>query len=115
MALTKQDILNADDLGLLEVPVKEWGGSIYIRVMSVTERDAYENEWVQNKHKGVENFRTKFLQKVICDDKGELLFTTPEEIAALGKKSAKVMARIWAKAMQHNALTEEDVQELGKG
>lgn len=115
MALNKQDILNADDLGLLEVPVQEWGGSIYIRVMSVSERDAYENEWVQNKHKGVENFRTKFLQKVICDEKGELLFTTPEEIAALGKKSSRVMSRIWAKAMQHNALTEEDVQELGKG
>lgn len=115
MALTKQDILNADDLGLLEVPAPEWNGSIYIRVMSVSERDAYENEWVQNKTKGVENFRTKFLQKVICDENGDLLFTTPEEIAALGKKSAKVMSRIWAKAMQHNALTEEDVQELGKG
>lgn len=115
MSLTKDQILAADDLGLLEVPVKEWGGSVFLRVMSVSERDAYENDWVQNKHKGVENFRTKFLQKVICDEKGELLFTTPEEISALGKKSAKVMSRIWAKAMQHNALTEEDVQELGKG
>jgi len=115
MPLTKQQILEADDMGLLEVEVKEWGGSIYLRVMSVAERDAYENEWVQNKSKGVENFRTKFLQKVICDEKGELMFTTPDDIAALGKKSARVMARIWAKAMTHNALTEEDVQELGKG
>jgi hypothetical protein len=114
MALTKAEILAADDLGLLEVPVKTWGGSIYLRVMSVAERDAYENEWVRSKQTGVDNFRTKFLQKVICDDKGELLFTTPEDIAALGKKSAKVMGLIWQKAMEHNALTEEDVQELGK-
>ena len=117
MTLTKQQILEADDLGLLEVPVKSWGGSIYIRVMSVAERDVYENEWVRNRKNGIEgvdNFRTKFLQKVLCDQKGELLFTTPEDITALGKKSAKVMTKLWEKAMEHNALTEEDVQELGK-
>ncbi len=118
MPLTKDQILAADDLGLLEVPVKQWGGSVFIRVMSVAERDAYENEWVRNRKAGVEsvdNFRTKFLQKVLCNEKGELLFTTAEDIAALGNKSAKVMSLLWQKAMEHNALTEEDVQELGKG
>lgn len=117
MPLTKEQILAANDLGLLEVPVKSWGGSVYIRVMSVAERDAYENEWVRNKKAGVEgvdNFRTKFLQKVLCDSKGQLLFTTPDDVQALGNKSAKVMSLLWQKAMEHNALTEEDVQELGK-
>lgn len=123
MALSKEDIFNADDLGLLEVPVKEWkpkgwkdGDSVptvFIRVMSVGERDAYENDWVVNKAKGVANFRTKFLQKVLCDEKGELLFT-PEEIERLAKKSARVMNRLWNEAMKHNALSESDVEELAK-
>jgi hypothetical protein len=113
MALTKDQILAADDLGLLEVKVKEWGGSVYIRVMSVGERDAYENEWVLNKNKGVENFRAKFLAKCLCDDKGERLFSDAE-VEQLAKKSAKVMSRVWAKAMEHNALTDKDVEELAK-
>jgi hypothetical protein len=117
MALTKEQILAADDLGLLEVPVKSWGGSVYIRVMSVAERDAYENEWIRNRKAGIEsvdNFRTKFLQKVLCNESGELLFTTAADVDALGNKSAKVMSLLWQKAMEHNALSEEDVQELGK-
>jgi hypothetical protein len=115
MALTKEQILAADDLGLLEMKVKEWGGSVFIRVMSCGERDAYENEWVAAKAKnsGVANFRTKFLARCLCDDKGERLFTDAE-VEQLAKKSARVMSRVWAKAMEHNALTENDVEELAK-
>jgi hypothetical protein len=40
MALNKEKILAADDLGLLEVPVPEWGDSVFIRVMTVGERDS---------------------------------------------------------------------------
>jgi hypothetical protein len=113
MALTKEKILAADDLGLLEVPVPEWGDSVFIRVMTVGERDSYENDWVRNKDKGVENFRTKFLQRVLCDDKGDLLFAA-DEVGKLATKSAKIMSRLWQKAMEHNALTESDVEELAK-
>ena len=39
MALTADQILAADDMGLKEVAVPEWGGSVFIRVMTVGERD----------------------------------------------------------------------------
>lgn len=113
MALTKEQILAADDLGLLEVQVPEWGGSVFIRVMSVGERDSYENDWIKNKDKGVENFRAKFLQRVLCDQAGVLLFATGE-LDTLARKSAKVMSRLWQKAMEHNAITDADVDELAK-
>jgi len=113
MALNKEQILAADDLGLLEVPVPEWSGSVYIRVMSVGERDSYENEWMANKSTGVPNFRSKFLQRVLCNDKGELLFTK-EEVDALAKKSARVVGTLWEAAMRHNKLTDQDVEELAK-
>ena len=113
MALSKEQILAADDLGLLEVPVPEWGGSVHIRVMSVGERDSYENEWMANKSTGVPNFRSKFLQRVLCPDKGELLFTK-EEVDALAKKSARVVGTLWEAAMRHNKLTDQDVEELAK-
>lgn len=113
MTLTKDQILAADDLGLVEIEVPEWKGSVYCRVMACSERDAYENEWVQNKHKGVDNFRSKFLAKCLCDEKGNRLFTDAE-IDKLAGKSAKVIARLWDQAMKHNALTDKDVEELAK-
>ena len=113
MPLTKEQILAADDMGLLEVQVPEWGGSVFIRVMTVGERDAYENDWVLNKTKGVDNFRAKFLAKCLCDDKGQRLFSE-SEVVQLAGKSAKVMSRIWQRAMEHNALSEKEVEELAK-
>lgn len=113
MPLTKEQILAADDMGLLEVQVPEWGGSVFIRVMTVGERDSYENEWMANKSTGVANFRSKFLQRVLCDEKGALLFTR-DEVEALAKKSAKVIGMLWEAAMRHNKLTDSDVEELAK-
>jgi hypothetical protein len=113
MALSKDQILSADDMGLLEVAVPEWGGSVFVRVMTVGERDSYENEWMVNKDRGVANFRSKFLQRVLCDDKGDLLFS-PAEVEKLAKKSARVITRVWDAAMKHNSLTDDDVEELAK-
>lgn len=113
MPLTKEQILAANDMGLLEINVPEWGGSVFVRVMSVGERDAYENEWMTNKSTGVSNFRSKFLQRVLCNEKGDLLFTK-DEVDALAKKSARVVGSLWEAAMKHNKLTDEDVEELAK-
>jgi len=113
MPLTRDQILTADDAGLLEVHVPEWNGNVFIRVMSVGERDSFENEYSLNKHRGLENFRTKLLQRVLCDERGELLFTV-DEIPKLAKKSARVMSLLFNKATKHNGMTAADVEELAK-
>lgn len=115
MALTKEQILAADDLGLVEISVPEWGDTVFIRIMTCGERDAYENDWIASKAKGggVDDFRTKFLARCLCDSKGNRLFSD-SEIPALAQKSARVMARLWQKAMEHNALSDKDVDELAK-
>lgn len=113
MALNADQILAADDLGLLKVHVKEWGGDVFVRVMSVGERDSYERLWIGRKDTGVENFRTQYLGRVLCSESGELLFTL-DQMAALAKKSGAVMGRLFDVALKHNAMTEADVEELGK-
>ena len=113
MALTAEQILAADDMGLKKVAVPEWGGDLYIRVMSVGERDNYERLWMGKRETGVENFRTEYLARVLCDEKGDLLFSR-EQVAALAKKSGAVMGRLFDEAMKHNRMTEEDVAQLGK-
>ena len=113
MALTAEQILAADDMGLKKVAVPEWGGDLYIRVMSVGERDNYERLWMGKRETGVENFRTEYLARVLCDEKGDLLFSR-EQVVALAKKSGAVMGRLFDEAMAHNRMTEEDVEQLGK-
>lgn len=115
MALTADQILEADDLGLLKVKVKEWGGEVFVRIMSVGERDAYERMWIGKRDSGVENFRTQYLARVLCDEKGNLLFTGDDGVVRLSKKSGAVMGRIFDAALKHNNMSEEDVEQLGKG
>jgi len=113
ITLTAEDILKADDAGLKKVAVPEWGGDVYIRVMTVGERDSYERPWIGKKETGIANFRTQYLARVLCDENGKLLFTA-EQTDALAQKSGAVMGRLFDAAMKHNSMTEEDVQELGK-
>lgn len=109
MALSKAKILAADDNKLETVPVPEWGGDVCIKVLTGTDRDAFEEAYSDQKMK---NFRSRFLVLTLCDDKGARLFTE-KEVDDLGKKSAVVLARLFDKAWSLNAFRSEDVQELG--
>ena len=111
MDLTKDAILAVQDLNVLKVHVKEWGGDVYIRCMTVGERDAYECEWLANKERGVPNFRSKFLARCLCDKDGARLFTDAD-IEQLASKGIPVVNRLFNKAMKHNAMSMEDVEEL---
>jgi len=113
MALTAEQILAADDAGLLEVAVPEWSGSVYIRVMSVGERDSYERMWIGKRETGVDNFRTEYLARVLCDENGKLLFTKAQT-ESLASKSGAVMGRLFDAAMKHNHMQEDAVEQSGK-
>lgn len=112
-ALTKDQILSANDVNLLKITVPEWGGDVYIRVMTVGERDAYENEWQRKKDTGVDDFRTKFLVRCLVDEKGNRLFDNGD-VQRLAEKSARVMNRVWLAAMEHNNLSDASIEELAK-
>lgn len=109
MALSKAKILAADDNKLETVSVPEWGGDVCIKVLTGTDRDAFEEAYSDQKMK---NFRSRFLVLTLCDEKGERLFTE-KEVDELGRKSAVVLARLFDKAWSLNAFRNEDVQELG--
>src|SRR5690625_2150066 len=105
VVLTRDAILAADDLEKELVPVPEWGGAIYVRGMSGTERDAFESSLVQERtiRKGrrqettretdLRNFRAKLCARTICDAEGKLLFNEAD-INALGNKSAAALTRV---------------------
>jgi hypothetical protein len=121
--LTAEQILAADDLGLLRLEVPEWKPAgwkeadgmpeVYCRVMSVGERDSYERLWIGKRETGIENFRTEYLARVLCDDKGNRLFNR-DQIEQFAQKSGSVMGRLFDAAMKHNHMSEGDVEQLGK-
>jgi hypothetical protein len=110
MALSKAKILAAKDVKLSEaVPVPEWGGDVYIRTISGTERDKFEEAYSEQKMKA---FRVRFLVLTLADESGERLFGDAD-IDALGGKSSVVINRLFDKAWQHNAFTDAAVEALG--
>jgi hypothetical protein len=98
----------------LKVHVKEWNIDLYVRVMSVGERDAWELGWIDIRNKGMAsfpNFRAFYLARTLCDEHGVRIWQDNEleEIAAL---DGAVMGELFDIAQKHNKLTEADVVEL---
>jgi hypothetical protein len=112
MALSKAAILAAKDTKLsAAIPVPEWGGEVYAKTLSGTERDAFEDAYSENKMK---QFRCRFLVLTLCDDAGQRLFDDGD-VAELGKKSSLVINRLFELAWDHNAFTTKAVEDLGEG
>ena len=117
MLLTKDAILQAQDSKLEKLEVPEWGGHVFIKSMSGTERDNFEAETYVTKGKKVEfnreNFRARLLVRTLCDESGSPIFAR-KDIDALGAKSAKALDRCFSVSQRINGLSAEDVDELTK-
>lgn len=109
--------MKIQDLTFEEVDVPEWGGSVRIKMMTGSERDAYEASLYELKGQEVkmnrDDVRAKLLVKCLVDENNERLFTDAE-IKMLGKKSAKVLDKLFTVAQRLNAMTDEDVKKLEK-
>lgn len=114
--LTRDQILATEDLTTEKVKVPEWGGSVIIRELTGTERDAWESSIVKADAKGnitfnSKNMRARLLSIVAVDEKGKQLFTS-KDIEALGAKSAKIVDRLFQVAQRVSALTNKDIEDL---
>ena len=117
MALTRTDILNSTDLPVEPVKTPEWGAgsSVLVRTMSGVERDSFEQEMIDARKPGqkanINNIRARLAVRCVVDDTGARLFTDVDA-DALGKKSAKVLDRIFSTAQRLNGIGEADVDKL---
>ena len=117
MALTKESILKADDLKRELVAVPEWGGEVYVRTMTGSERDDFESSMMDKKGRSradaLKNIRARLCVLCLVSDGGEQIFTKTD-VDALSKKSAAALDRVFTKAQKLNGLSGEDVEELAK-
>lgn len=111
MALSRDEILNADDLITKEVEVPEWGGTVIVRKMSGTERDQLEASMTEEGGGGLVNFRARLVATTVVDEAGQRLFTKAD-VEALGKKSASALDRVAEAASELSAMSQKDIEEL---
>jgi len=119
--LSREDIINIDDVQTEEVEVPEWGGKVTVKGLSGFERDKYEQSMVEGQGKNtrlnMKNARARLVQACMVERKdGQLkpIFDQPGDIKRLGKKSGKALDRVYNVARKLSGLSEEDMDELTK-
>lgn len=110
----REAILSGEDsyLQLREVPVPEWGVSVWIRGMNSFERDAFEASLPDGPER-LKNFRAKLAVMSCFDQDGSRLFQ-PEDTEQLGKKSGSALDRIAGLALRLSGISREEVDAAKK-
>lgn len=111
MLLTRDQILATDDLKREEVRVPEWGGSVYVRVLTGTEREQFESG--AEGARGANHFRAQLVALATCDESGRSLFTA-EDVEQLASKSAPALIRVFDVAVRLSKVSATDLDELEK-
>ena len=105
--LTKEQILNSA-VPKVEVHIPEFGGSVYVKTMTGSERDQFEADHIKSPNQDI---RGRLAAYTVCDENGKLLFS-PSDVKALGNKSAAGLDRIFAIAIKLNGISKQDVEDL---
>lgn len=115
--LTRDEILEVQDIKSEVVEVPEWGGSVKVQGMTGTERDDFEGALLKGKGKNVtvnmQNIRAKLVAHSIVNGNGDKMFNDGD-VRALGSKSAAALDRVFEVASELSGISQADVEELAK-
>jgi len=99
--LTREAILGADDLPVLDVPVPEWSDAVFVRTLTATENERLQAIAEEDNDR---RFLGQYAALVICDADGKRLFTD-DDAELLSGKNLAAMGRIVEAAQKHNRLS----------
>ena len=111
--LSKDDILQSDDMVTETVNVPEWGGDVLVRTMTGSERDDFERSIYHDGIKDFDNIRAKLCVMSIVDKDGKKLFSLLD-IEALGKKNSKALDKVFAVAKRLSGIGKQEILALKK-
>lgn len=111
--LSKDAILNADDLKHEDVDVAQWGGTVRVRTMTGAERDEFRNSVSAEGGIGPGRFSVALLAATLIDETGARLFTVAE-IDQLAEKSATSIDKPAAVSMRLNGIGGAAAEESAK-
>lgn len=114
--LSRDEILGAPDIQREDVAVPEWGGKVCVQGMTGAQRDAFEAEIVQGRGKdrraNLENVRAKLVARCVVDPETGFPLFSDEDVQALGRKSARALARVYDVAARLSGVSDRDAEEL---
>ena len=114
--LTKDQILQVEDLDTKDIYVKPWDGYVRIRTMTAHERDQFEQQMFSNKggkKDKLEDVRAKLVSMTLVDENNNRLFAE-KDVKALSKKSSKALDQIFTEAQKLNSVSDEEVEDMTK-
>lgn len=115
MALSREAILAAQDVKVEEHDVPEWGGAVWLKVMSGADRESYEAPLVAAKEgETPPHVRANLLARTLCGEDGKTLFS-PADIELLEQKNSEVLNRLFLAAAKLNRLGKDDLDAAVKG
>ena len=118
--LTRKEILSSNDSRKEVVDVSEWwGGGVYVKSLTASQKDAYYKSIQEIDSEGnstpvLDNIRAKLCVLCICNEKGELIFTEPEDVIQLGKKNSAPVEKCFDAAQRLNKMRKEDIGAIEK-
>lgn len=115
---TKQELLGAKcAIELVEIEANGKRDVVYVRGMSGTERDVWEQTVFQERKKAgsdvYPHYRASLIVKTACDKEGNRLFSD-EDIKKVSLLPASVTEPIHDKASRLSGITQADAEELAK-
>lgn len=100
----REQIDAAQDLKRELVSVPEWGCDVYVRTMTGSERDAFEQSLAgKDGQRDLTNLRARLLVKTLVDEAGVRAYGD-DEAHWLGGKAAAVLDRLFEVAQRLNGL-----------
>lgn len=114
--LTRDEILEAEDLKRADVPVPEWGGTLLVRGLTGKERDQYEESMIrwQSGNKigaNMTNARARLVSMAAIDEEGKRLFSD-RDVRALGEKSGSALDRVFDVVAALSGIGDAEIKEL---
>lgn len=112
--LTRETILGAKDMTVMDVPTPEWDGEgsfVVVKRLNARERDNWEAGGViyDSDGKSTPNFvnmRARLCALTIVDEEGKRIFTD-EDVVLLGEKSSLVITRIYDAACKLSGIGQD--------
>lgn len=104
MILDRNTILTANDLKTEDIECPEWGGTVRVRVLTGTERDAFGSSLIGADGKAdMTNFRARLVAWCAVSETAAVVFTH-DDVIALGGKSGTVLDRVFSVAERINGM-----------
>jgi len=113
MTLNATKIRDAVDIAPTEIEVPEWGGSLFVREMSVKERWDFQKKFAAETESD-DRPELWLLINGTCDKDGKPIFADADR-EWLADKSGRVVESVALEVLKANGLADDTLEEAGNG